>query len=94
MRIVIDIPEEVYKRTVFYKEFHTLNDCVETIKALEKGIQLPKGHGRLIDADLLTDDVSQWVTTSVSKSIEERAVLVEDIKNAPTVVEPYSEEDD
>ena len=36
MKLVIDIPEEVYKRTVFYKEFYTLNDCVETIKALEK----------------------------------------------------------
>lgn len=51
MRLVIDIPEDVYKRTVFYREFRNLNDCVTTIKALEKAVPLPKGHGRLIDAD-------------------------------------------
>jgi len=51
MKLIIDIPEEVHKRTKFYKEFHDLNDCVITIKALENGIPLPKGHGRLIDKD-------------------------------------------
>jgi hypothetical protein len=54
---VIDIPEDVYKRTVFYREFRDLNDCVATIKALEKGTQLPKGHGRLIDADALYNEL-------------------------------------
>ena len=53
MQIVIDIPEDVYKRTVFYREFRDLSDCVATIKALEKATPLPKGHGRLIDADAL-----------------------------------------
>lgn len=51
MKVVIDIPEEVYKRTVFYREFRDLNDCVTTIKALENGTPLPKGHGDLIDRD-------------------------------------------
>lgn len=50
MQIVIDIPEDVYKRTVFYREFRDLSDCVATIKALEKATPLPKGHGR-IEAD-------------------------------------------
>ena len=40
MKLIINIPEEVYKRTIFYKGFYTLNDCVETIKALEKGVPL------------------------------------------------------
>jgi len=47
MKIVIDIPEDVLKRTVFYREFKDLNDCITTIKALEKAITLPKHHGRL-----------------------------------------------
>lgn len=51
MQIVIDIPEDVLKRTVFYREFVELNDCITTIKAFEKAIILPKHHGRLIDAD-------------------------------------------
>lgn len=42
MKVVIDIPEDVYKRTVFYREFKDLNDCVTTIKALENGTPLPK----------------------------------------------------
>ena len=42
MQIVIDIPEDVYKRTVFYREFRDLSDCVATIKALEKAKPLPK----------------------------------------------------
>lgn len=41
MKIVIDIPEDVLKRTVFYREFRDLNDCVTTIKALENGIPIP-----------------------------------------------------
>ena len=53
IELVIKIPEDVYKRIVFYREFRDLNDCVTTIKALENGIPLPKGHGRLIDCSQL-----------------------------------------
>ena len=55
MQIVIDIPEDVYKRTVFYREFRDLSDCVATIKALEKAIPLPKGHGRILDEKNILD---------------------------------------
>ena len=41
MKLIIDIPEEVLKRTVFYREFRDLNDCVTTIKALENGTPIP-----------------------------------------------------
>lgn len=40
MKLIIDIPEDVYKKTIFYREFKDLNDCVTTIKALENGIPL------------------------------------------------------
>lgn len=40
MQLIIDIPEDVYKRTVFYREFKDLNDCVKTIKALENATPL------------------------------------------------------
>ena len=49
MKIVIDIPEDVLKRTVFYREFKDLNDCITTIKALEKAITLPEHHGEWLD---------------------------------------------
>lgn len=56
MEIVIDIPEDVLKRTVFYREFRDLNDCITTIKALEKAIPLPKEHGDLIDRKNLIEN--------------------------------------
>ena len=41
IELIIKIPEDVFKRTVFYHEFRDLNDCVTTIKALENGIPIP-----------------------------------------------------
>ena len=77
MQIIIDIPEDVYKRTVSHREFKDLNDCVTTIKALENGTPLPKGHGRLIDADVLID----------SLGISDRDIYCEDvIEDAPTII--------
>lgn len=59
VELVIKMPEDVFKRTVFYREFRSIRDCIMTIKALEKAISLPKGHGRLIDADELELD-TEW----------------------------------
>lgn len=55
IELVIKIPEDVYKRTIFYREFKDLNDCITTIKALEKGIPLPEHHGRLLDEKDILD---------------------------------------
>ena len=41
MKLIIEIPEDVYKKTIFYREFKDLNDCVTTIKALENGTPIP-----------------------------------------------------
>lgn len=53
MKIVIDIPEDVYRRlkdgsTNAGNTFH--NTALESIS---NGVVLPKGHGRLIDASML-----------------------------------------
>lgn len=47
MKIVIDIPEEMYQ--------NVLNGtyCGTLYEKLKNGTPLPKGHGRLIDADEL-----------------------------------------
>ena len=54
MQIVIDIPEELYKHTQEYESggFSQENDS-KLFMAIKKGTLLPKGHGRLIDADAL-----------------------------------------
>lgn len=53
MQIVIDIPERTYEQLKFLREqgfdgFETIID-----KAVANGTPLPKGHGRLIDADAM-----------------------------------------
>ena len=83
MKIVIDIPEDTLKRTVFYREFKDLNDCITTIKALEKAIPLPKHHGRLIDADALYEN------TEICHSDIDGYACVEwrEINDASTIIE-------
>ena len=57
MKIVIDIPRKIYERiraegghkcfNMWYDDHHIV------AKAVYNGISLPKGHGRLIDADAI-----------------------------------------
>ena len=49
IEVVIKIPEGL--KNDFESEQWTALSCMEMKKALENGIPLPKGHGRLIDAD-------------------------------------------
>lgn len=51
MKIVIDIPKELYEE-IICDEACGLN---EITRAIANGTLLPKGHGRLIDADELLD---------------------------------------
>ena len=68
MKLIIDIPDDVYKKTVFYREFKDLNDCVTTIKALENGTPIPDNatNGDVIKAlfpnehDFETDFDADW----------------------------------
>lgn len=49
MKLVIDIPEEIYLNVK--KDY--LYDTEVIVNAFKNGIPLPKGHGRLIDGDEL-----------------------------------------
>ena len=53
MKLVIDIPDEDYKLYA-YDEW---NLPLGLVDALQNGKPLPKGHGRLIDADVLDRDL-------------------------------------
>lgn len=44
MQLVINIPDEKYERLVY-------QDIISLRSYIENGIVIPKGHGRLIDAD-------------------------------------------
>ena len=56
MKLIIDIPEDVYKKTVFYREFRDLSDCVATIKALENGIPIPD-NATVCDIEQIRADI-------------------------------------
>lgn len=92
MKIVIDIPDHLYN---VIKNKECTNKNVLT-KAVENGNPLPKGHGRLIDADELktlsyevlvdTENPNRADGLSVCNGIVE-----EDIDLAPTIVEADNE---
>lgn len=98
MKIVIDIPEEDYemiKNTTFTENTETIfrqssEDRKGTIMlfrlldSVTDGTPLPKGHGRLIDADALEKKICEAIQ-------ESSAVSVTLDTFAPTIVESDKE---
>ena len=54
MQIVIDIPEDSYNR-IKKNSSCTLTDVILYENAIRKAVVLLKGHGRLIDADVVKE---------------------------------------
>ena len=77
MQIVIDIPEEVKHKVYNYGLSLCPSDKEQLVHAIVNGTPLPKGHGRLIDADKF-----------ISEHFGEIARLVDD---APTIIEADTE---
>lgn len=80
MKLVIDIPKDVYEDTVEHGMID-LGRYTYTIScAIRNGTPLPKGHGRLIDeSDLMPDsDYEDGIFYAVS---------IGAINGAPTIIE-------
>ena len=63
MQIVIDIPEEQY-RTLNAKTQNDVVDVVDNrllINAIKNGTPLPKGHGDLIDREVVLDMMNHGI---------------------------------
>ena len=86
MQIVIDIDDNLYTR-LFDNGVDNYNDIFDMVKAIRKGQPLPKGHGRLIDADKLNPD------SDYEDGIF-YAVSIGQIDGAETIIEAESEVDD
>ena len=84
MKLIIDIPEDVYTRLfdngIQDNEIAT-DDICEMARALRLGTPLPKGHGRLIDADKIISD-------GISKGFCD---WYDEMKYAPTIIEADKE---
>lgn len=81
MQIVIDIPEEEYQNYLKMRPSYP-EGVFCYIKAIQNGTPLPKGHGRLIDADALKDE---WKEGFHRKMVE---AIMDD---APTIIEADKE---
>ena len=55
MKIVIDIPDDIYQHIAVFRHFSTY-DKKYLIDAFKNCTALPENHGRLIDLDALCDE--------------------------------------
>ncbi len=93
MQILIDIDEEIYKRILPYKDLpivsNLANDYPEITHAVANGVPLPKGHGRLIDANRLRS------MYSINRANFNTVVGIQKwIDEAPTIIEADRSEED
>ena len=87
MQIVIDIPDKTYKVIKNTKQVSE-RECWILTNAISNSKSLPKGHGRLIDADYLREDFK----TSKKISFAERMDISCIVDHAPTIIEADKEE--
>ena len=83
IELVIKIPEEDFERC---KKKFQMNLNIMAY-AITKGTPLPKGHGRLIDADYLREDFK----ASKKISFAERMDISCIVDHAPTIIEADKE---
>lgn len=89
MQIVIDIPEDYYN---VIKAIHD-RQCDADMLIIKSGTPLPKGHGRLIDADAFlkdNDDYTGWILCPDAWG-GENGYLEDLVADAPTIVEADKE---
>ena len=81
MKLVIDIPEEDYKNGTLPNYFKCYSTKLD--KIICNGTPLPKGYGRLINADDVYDALGPYVSFSD---------LYDALNEIPTIVEADKEE--
>lgn len=81
IQIVIDIPEKLYKALKDYNE----GDAWDAVEAIINGTPLPKGHGRLIDANALAKRMTEYGWHHSDSTVHE---FVDDL---PTIIEADKE---
>jgi len=90
MQIVINISDEEYEHYKNLKEYGYGTMFNSLVERIANGVVLPKGYGRLIDADELP--ISSIDITDLPYDDKGLAVvLLEDIECAPTVIEADKE---
>ena len=91
MKIVIDVPEKIYNRFCHCCRFP--DEVEEAIIAITDGILLPKGHGRLIDADKLeyTCNSDECGMLTGCNHCQYHIITEDEVDNASTIIEEDKE---
>lgn len=89
MKIVIDIPEEDYKRIKRFTGATDYHITIALYEAVQNGTPLPKGHGDLIDRDSLELDCD-WSDYYDGFS----AYSESQVRLAPTIIEADKEDEE
>lgn len=88
MQIVIDIPEEYYEAIMKIPVYQSTADML----IIKNGTPLPKGHGRLIDADMLEKKVEKHrKRLKISEYDRDLVLHYTDIEMAPPIIEADKE---
>lgn len=86
MQIVIDIPNSTFT------DLKKKKNRTEVDVAVLNGTPLPKGHGRLKDADAICKDIiSALGIRNEDYLLEAEEAIYKRIKNAPTIIEADEE---
>ena len=84
--IVIKISEKVYK-ALAHTEFDASLVVNEMRKSIANGTPLPKGHGRLIDADAFGKELHRYTEAPYQYALKV-------FNDAPTIIEANKESED
>lgn len=87
MKVVIDIPDD-WKISIECNRRPNSIECGQLVASIWKGKILPKGHGRLIDADAL-EETKEMVDTFGGGC--KYAVRMDNIRLIPSVIEADKE---
>ena len=96
MQVVIDIDDEMYEQIVTNDDVYVLDDvdCILIENAIANGTPLPKGHGRLIDADDLLDRIGLEDNDSNRENNVGEIITLEDFDLISTIVEADKESEE
>lgn len=85
IEVVIKMPKNTYRQiqALARNNYFEHDICGNSMRRIANGIPLPKGHGRLIDADRLIKAERMWYRLKNG----DVACPKIDIENAPTIIE-------